>query len=60
MSVPSMVRLLENYQHYVLIVPLLYSMYWLLHVSAVACHHQGASLIDLSYFKYDCNGRYII
>jgi hypothetical protein len=24
-------------------VPLLYSIYWLLHVSAVACHHQGAS-----------------
>jgi hypothetical protein len=23
-------------------VPLLYSIYWLLHVSAVACHHQGA------------------
>jgi hypothetical protein len=23
--------------------PLLYSIYWLLHVSAVACHHQGAS-----------------
>jgi hypothetical protein len=26
-------------------VPLLYSIYWLLHVSAVACHHQGASYI---------------
>jgi hypothetical protein len=23
-------------------LPLLYSTYWLLHVSAVACHHQGA------------------
>jgi hypothetical protein len=25
-------------------VTLLYSIYWLLHVSAVACHHQGAFL----------------
>jgi hypothetical protein len=24
-----------------LIVPLLYSIHWLLHVSAVACHHKG-------------------
>jgi hypothetical protein len=30
-------------QHYALILPLDYSIYWLLHVSAVACHHQGAS-----------------
>jgi hypothetical protein len=29
-------------QQYALIVPLLYSTYWLLHVSAVACLHQGA------------------
>jgi hypothetical protein len=33
----------RNDQKYALIVPLLYSIYWLLHVSAVACHHQGAS-----------------
>jgi hypothetical protein len=32
-----------NDQKYALIVPTLYSVYWLLHVSAVACHHQGAS-----------------
>jgi hypothetical protein len=25
------------------LVQVLYSMYWLLHVSAVACHHQEAS-----------------
>jgi hypothetical protein len=41
-------------------VQLLYSMYWFLHVSAVACHHQGASQILLSYVKYKPNGRYII
>jgi hypothetical protein len=23
--------------------PPLYSIYWLLHVSAIVCHHQGAS-----------------
>jgi hypothetical protein len=33
----------RNDQQYALIVPLLYSIYWLLHVLAVACHHQGAS-----------------
>jgi hypothetical protein len=33
---------LEENQQYALIVPLLYSTCWLLHVSAVACHHQGA------------------
>jgi hypothetical protein len=33
----------RNYQQYSLIVPLLYFISWLLHVSAVACHHQGAS-----------------
>jgi uncharacterized membrane protein YkvI len=33
----------RNDQQYTLIVPLLYSIYWLLHVSAVACHHQEAS-----------------
>jgi hypothetical protein len=25
-----------------LFVPLLYSIYWFVHVSEVACHHQGA------------------
>jgi hypothetical protein len=33
----------RNDQKYALIVPLLYSIYWLLHVSAVGRHHQGAS-----------------
>jgi hypothetical protein len=41
-------------------VPLLYSIYWLLHVSAVVCYHQGASWIRLSYLKYRSNGWYII
>jgi hypothetical protein len=41
-------------------VPLLCSMYWLLHVSAVACHYQRASWTLLSYLKYKSNGRYII
>jgi hypothetical protein len=36
------IRRSRNGQKYALIVPLLYSIYWLLHVSAVACHHQGA------------------
>jgi hypothetical protein len=35
--------LIRNYQQYVLICNTVYSMYLLLHVSAVACHHQGAS-----------------
>jgi hypothetical protein len=34
------IRITRDKQH-ALIVPLLYSTYWLLHVSAVACHHQG-------------------
>jgi hypothetical protein len=29
---------------------------WLLHVSAVACHHQGANWILLSYVKYKRRG----
>jgi hypothetical protein len=41
-------------------VPLLYSIYWLLHVLAVVCYHQGASWICLSYLKYRSNRRYII
>jgi hypothetical protein len=36
------VRRSRNNQQYALIVPLLYSIYRLLHVSAVACHHQAA------------------
>jgi hypothetical protein len=32
-----------NDQQYALTGNTLYSMYWLLHVSAVACHHQGAT-----------------
>jgi hypothetical protein len=32
-----------NYQQYALILPLLYSVYWILHVSAVTCHHHGDS-----------------
>jgi hypothetical protein len=41
---PTITRFLveiTNNMHW--FVQLLYSMYWLLHVSAVACHHQGAS-----------------
>jgi hypothetical protein len=34
-------RIRRDQQH-ALIVPLLYSTYWLIHVSVVACHHQGA------------------
>jgi hypothetical protein len=37
------IRHIRNDQQYALTVPLLYSIYWLLHVSVVACHHQGAS-----------------
>jgi hypothetical protein len=37
-------------QQYTLIVPLLYSMYCLLHVLAVACHHQGTYFF-VSVFK---------
>jgi hypothetical protein len=33
----------RNDKQYALAVPLLYSIYWLLHVSALACHHYGAS-----------------
>jgi hypothetical protein len=41
----------RNNQHTRIIVTLLYSIYRLLHVSAVVCHHQGASWIHLSYLK---------
>jgi hypothetical protein len=50
----------RNNQHYAMIVPLRYSIYWLPHVSAVACHHQETSQILLSYLKYKSNGWYII
>jgi hypothetical protein len=33
---------------------------WLLHVSAVACRHQGADWILLSYLKIQTVGWYII
>jgi hypothetical protein len=33
----------RNNQQYALVVPLLYCICWFLHVSAVVCHHQGAS-----------------
>jgi hypothetical protein len=47
-------------QQCALIVPFLYSMYWLLHVSAAACHHQGAYYIHLTYLKFKSNGWYAI
>jgi hypothetical protein len=40
-STNEMIRIGRD-QQYALIVPLLYFTCWLLHVSAVACHHQGA------------------
>jgi hypothetical protein len=42
MFIPCIIRHIRRYQQYALTVPLVYSMYWLQHVSAVACHHQGA------------------
>jgi hypothetical protein len=42
MFIPCIIRCIRREQQYVLIVPLLYSTHWLLHVSAVACHHQRA------------------
>jgi hypothetical protein len=59
MFIPCIIRCSRNNQHYAPIVPFLYSIYWLLHVSAVVCHHQGASWIHLSYLKYRLNRRYI-
>jgi hypothetical protein len=52
MFIPCIIRRIRNDQQYALICNTLYSMYWLLHVSAVACHHHGASSILLSYVKY--------
>jgi hypothetical protein len=39
----ALLDVVEMTKQYVLIVPILYSIYWLLHVSAVACYDQGAS-----------------
>jgi hypothetical protein len=49
-----------NNQHMHWIIPLLYSIYRLLHVSAVVCHHQGASWIRLSYLKCRSAGKHNI
>jgi hypothetical protein len=43
MFTPCIIRRIRNDQQYALICNTIYFMYWLLHVSAVACHHQGAS-----------------
>jgi hypothetical protein len=53
-------KCIKRDQQYALIVPLLYSTYRLLHVLVVACHHQGAYEILLSYVKYKLDGWYII
>jgi hypothetical protein len=60
MFVPFIVYVVEmtNTMHW--FVLLLYCIYWLLHVSAVVCNHQGASWIRLSYLKYRSNRWYII
>jgi hypothetical protein len=42
MKPSSVIECIRRDQQYALIVPLLYSTYWLLHVSAVAYHHHGA------------------
>jgi hypothetical protein len=60
MFVPRIIRCSKHNQHCALNCTNLYSIYWLLHVSAVACHYQGASYILLSYMKYISNGWYII
>jgi hypothetical protein len=59
-NIKSVYPRIKRDQHYALIVPLLYSTYWLLHVSAVFCHHQRAYGILLSYLKYKSVGWYII
>jgi hypothetical protein len=53
---PCVIRRIRRNQQYALIVPLLYSTCWLLHVSAAACHHQGTYWILLSYVKYKRRG----
>jgi hypothetical protein len=45
MFIPCIIRRIRRDQQYALIVSLLYSTCWLLHVSAVACHHQGTTTI---------------
>jgi hypothetical protein len=39
----TIINIVEMTSNMYWFVPLLYSIYWLLHVSAVACHRQGAS-----------------
>jgi hypothetical protein len=38
MSISCIIRRIRTDQQYALIAPLLHSTYWLLHVSAIACH----------------------
>jgi hypothetical protein len=57
MFVPCIIRRIRKDQKYALIVPLIYSMYWLLHVWAVAYHLQWACMILLRYLEYKSNGR---
>jgi hypothetical protein len=66
------IRCSKNDQQYALIVPLLHSIYCLVHISAVACHHQGAyELLEIQikwvvyhimcgyvYFVPDCHGSF--
>jgi hypothetical protein len=62
MFIPCISNVLEektNNMHW-LYLPLFVSTCWLLHVSAVACHHQGAYWILLSYLKIQTEGWYII
>jgi hypothetical protein len=42
MKVKCYSKRIRRDQKYAVIVKFLYSTYWLLHVSAVACHYQGA------------------
>jgi hypothetical protein len=56
MFIPFIITCSKNKQHMHWIVLLLYSIYRLLHVSAVVCHHQGASWICLIYWNADQMG----
>jgi hypothetical protein len=60
MFVPCIIKCSRNNQHYALICTTPLFIYWLLHVSAVVCHHQGASWICPSYLKYGLNRWYIL
>jgi hypothetical protein len=64
MFIPCISDILEEKnQQYALIVPRFYFFIftcWLLHVSAVVCHHQGADWILLSYLKIQTEGWHII